>query len=231
MNIAELVERSLSLVEAGNFQSGLSGFEQALQAGSPFQCYVHYNLAVTHQMVLGNGEPARQHLLYAIDRLGAGKGHLPLPVLTQIHSNTCENMLFSSLSFDEFEEWARRLAQLQPDSDAVRTQLPRIRDMQAQGLPSADVMLQTALAYAGGDPSRPVGRYGNAASIYDLLLRNRRQVGLLREDYRTALIRFAALKSMIFSNCGLKLEKSHGRADPADFRLVLDGIHELLDGY
>lgn len=106
----------------------------------------------------------------------------------------CENRMLVSLSYDEYENWAERLRELSPAEPILQEQLREVREQHDKGTPWSGMMQLIAGAYYNrNDPALDVGRYAQAAGIYDLLLENRRALRLNRTDWWVVLYEYVAL--------------------------------------
>jgi hypothetical protein len=183
---------------------------------------------------MGNGVEARRLYEQAIseryrtDKITPHKDQQEF--LDQIEANVCENLMLISLSYEEYDEWANRLQRLQQNAAILSGQRPKIHELRDQGYPWSHAMQVIAASSYQSDPhtKKGSGRPANAASTYQLLIKNRKSLRLPRNEYRLVIITYASLISMVWAECGNKMETTLGRVDPDEFNsIITDALPEV----
>jgi hypothetical protein len=227
----EAMEQAEALLDHQQLMSAMRVYRRAtldLDLNRERALFVYYNLGVIQLDRVGNGMEARmwfdKALRYA-DPTGSN------PELAELEANAWENMMLLSLSYEEYDNYAERLARLQPDNPILRVQQPDVHKMRAEGQPWSAVLRWMASNYASPDPARDRGRYGFAAATYDLLLKDRRELRLTRADHRLVVIAYGAMKVLLFSQCGARMKGALGRVDGSEFRFLLEEAMPLVVEY
>lgn len=235
MNYIEIMNQAETYVfEQRRYKSAKELYQQALDRFPEHTLNTAFNYGVLNQMFIGNGEEARQLYetavkeRYRTDQITPHKDQREF--LDQIEANACENMMLISLSYEEYDDWSNRLEKLQPEAAILTGQKPKIHELRDHGYPWSHVMQVIAQSSYHSDPhtKKASGRPANAASIYKLLLKNRRTLRLPRKEYRLVIIGYASLISMIWAECGYEMEKARGQLYPDEFNsIVTDALPEV----
>lgn len=231
--IAKLVEEAEFLTAQGRLTLAKQSYEDArLIPNIPEQrAWISYNLGVLNWIHFGNGVNARREFLLAINDI-ENYGYGKTPALKIMHANAVENAMLCALSYNEFEELAKKLRILAPNEPILSGLLPKVRKLRESGNSWAEFSLMNATGYYDrGDPKLDAGRYGEAMSVYHLLLANRQKLRLKREDWRIALVEYCALAHRLSSNCQFTRGGEDDFNSPEEFLPILTETLPFIDEY
>lgn len=232
--IASAIEMSSTKFEAGRFASGRDVLVKAFgDCADPLDKVVlSYDLGTAYWARLGDGENGRKFFRIAIqaaDEVGTAGVEKEFPSLVP---NAYENMMFLSLTYEEYFSWTAMLRALQPTDDVLRGMVPGIEESQEQGLPWSQALEGIAGAsYDRNDPSRDRGEYARAASTYQLLLLHRKEMRLSREAWGRVTYEYGALALRVAADALNAMERSQQAPDPAEFSFVVQDAKRLVDEY
>jgi len=234
--IVALVDKGAGLSYRKHLKSALEILRGAHgRARQPWErALCAYQLGALHWGDLGNGVEARRLFQETVEVANRIPSDAHAVHVRELEANACENLMLLSLSYDEYESWAKRLRALQPDNDILRGHLPTIRDQRERGHSWSDVMLMIATSYYNRhDPARDVGRYGAAKSIYHLILANRIVLRLPRTDWKVAATEYAKLVMRISADCARALERHAEPSvrDPVEFTFIIEEAIALVADY
>lgn len=229
MNFDQLTEAAETAETEGRVQTARRFYEEGITRLPEHTLFLGYNLGALLQMKMGDGADARA----AYERALAGRAQsarLLRPAgLAELEAAVCENLMLLSLSFEEYELWASRLEKLQPENPILIVQRPRNRELRERGHAWWAVMLVTAKGGYDADPAKDPGRYAASASILQLLLLNRRQLRVPREQHRFAVISYATLCVQAWSKCGVAMVEAGREADLRECAVVLERALPLVE--
>ena len=225
----DLVRRAEQATHEHRFRTARLLHEEALRDFPEHSLFTAFNLGSLLQMYVGDGEAAREAYRRALDGRALAAGLARTEWLDEIEANVCENMMLVSLSFDEFETWAGRLAKLQPSNAALHDWRPALRELKEKGFPWWRGMQEMAGACYDADSANDLGRYGCAASIYQLLLRHRRELRLPKDEYQLVAIGYGAVVVTAWSRYGAAMESTTGGVDPAEINFIVEAALQLVE--
>jgi hypothetical protein len=231
--ITKLFEMAESLVDQKHLLPAIEALEEArrLTQIPDRRALASYNLGTIHWHSLGDGLSARREFLATIETFERN-GYGQHPRLKVIHANACENMMLCALSFDEFEDFAKRLDALAPKEPILTGLVPDVRANRERGDAWSELLFDFAARnYNRNDPKRDVGRYGQARSTYHLILTHRRDLRLSREDWRMAIYEFCALSMRMVSDCIKARGGDNDPDSPEEFLPILTEAIPLMDEY
>jgi hypothetical protein len=190
-----------------------------------------YNIGATYFHKIGDGVAARRQFLAAIEGFESPR-HGQHPQVQAIYANALENTMLCALSFDEFEDLAARLHAIAPGVPILTGLVPEVRQARERGEPWSDRLFAFAGTYYNrNDPSRDIGRYGQAKSTYHLLLAHRRDLRLSREDRRLAMHEYCVLAIRMAVDCMKVRGGDNDVNSPEEFLPILTEALPLVDGY
>lgn len=231
--ISKLFEDAESLADQRRLIPAVRTLEEArrLTKIPDRRALASYNIGTIHWHHLGDGLAARREFLASIaDFESYGYGQLPM--LKVVHANALENAMLCSLSFEEFENLATRLQAIAPGVPILVGLLPEVREALERGDPWSHQLFDFAERYYNrNDPTRDVGRYGEAKSTYHLLLANRRQLRVSKEDWRMAIFEYCALSMRMSTDCMKIRGGDHDPHSPEEFLPILTDAMPLVDEY
>lgn len=230
MNYSELTDAAEAAVSGGRLLTALTLYGEGLTRFPEHTLYFAYNLGALLQMYVGDGKGAREAYQQALAGRRTSDGLLRPYAPNQLEADACENSMLLSLSFDEYEGWAERLEKLNSSNPILRVQRPRIRELRERGHGWHMAMLSLAKTGYDADPARDPGRYAASASILQLLLLNRRQLRVPRDDHRFAVATYAALAVQACGVCGMAMARA-GREDLHECLFVAEQALPLVEEY
>lgn len=229
-----LLEQAELLVDSKQFRSALGAFRRiAEEAPEPgFRVLAIYNVGAINWGEVGNGEEGRRWFRRAVEAARAFPGGAHAEAVRRLHANACENLMLLSISFEEYEEWARQLEQLQPDNDILRGQRPHVRRAHEEGHPWSKTLLSFGQTYYNrGDPSKDVGRYGCGAATLHVMLTHRKQLRLSRDDWGVVIYEYGALVLRAASDCHLAATRAGLGADIGEYDYIVRGAVPFVEEY
>ena len=185
---------------------------------------VLYNLGCLYRSSVGNGVRGRSCFIEVCEQ--AARAPVLHDTIRTLWSNACENLMLLSLSYDEYVRWAAELRRLHPSADILRGQVPQIIALRDRGLPWSHAMATMAEGYySRSDPQHDVGMYGDAASLFHLLLTHRKELRLGWEDWKRAVNEYGRLCLRLGADTALAAEKKNPMIVPREFvPIVADAL-------
>lgn len=205
--------------EHGQVRSHLRTLNAVLDENPSAAALLHYQLGVTHHTGIGSGFEARRLFGLALQEAG----ELPeteAPLRQEIEAYCLENLLLLAESYEECLAWAARLEQKGAASPAVQHLIASIRQNQECDNPWHQTMLGLAATFY----DQKVGRQGDAAAIFDLLIRSRRALRINRADSGDIMVRYVACTVHLASGHAMKMHRSLGYTDPQEFNFIVEEI-------
>ncbi|MDL2236318.1 hypothetical protein LJC56_00575 [Christensenellaceae bacterium OttesenSCG-928-K19] len=227
-------DQAIDLADKGFYYSAITQMEEMERksVANPFQnVVVNYNLGAICFTKLGKGKRAKQ-IFEGCVRAFDGSPSLAQQGMP-MHAAALENLMLLSLDFDEYQKWANELRIVAPDSAILSGQFPAVKEkVEVEGWAWWQSMFAIAMSYYNrNDPAKDPGLYGNAASVFDLVIENRRSLRLPREEMRTALYEYNALIIKIVSE-NIKTEENAGRPlRPEEYLFMLEQGRNTIDAY
>lgn len=222
------IEESLSRTDRALKESRLRSFLELCEAGirefPELSLLYHYNSGALCFNDIGNGEKARSYFEAAWvdppDRIH------PEGCRTA-KANACENMMILSLSYEEYDQWANRLKEYDPGNRILVEQTKMIRELRDSLLPWSHAMLRICGPYLRED----VGLFGMAASVMQLMLKNRAELRLNHSDHRQVVLVYAALPVRLTGKTGERMHRECGGSDPREFDFILEDAIPAVEEY
>ena len=235
MTMAAALKAAESLIYQKRFRSAREML-QRMHEGSQrpvSKTITGYQCGALSWTEIGDGEAARRYFKSTAD-LCRGDPQLAQHLdCLQLWANSCENLMLLSLSHDEYEQWAEQLAKLQPDNPILQDHRPKFRNLVENGHPWADALQIMATSfYNRNDPKFDARQYGCAASIWQVILKNRKPLRLNRDDWRIAVFEHAVLTKRIALHAGQAMEQlTHRPAEVEEFLFITDATVPFLEEY
>jgi len=228
MKILELLEKAEKAAGEGFLRTARRLYEEGLQRFPEHLLFLNFNLGAMLQMQVGDGVGARSSYKQALAGRSKSSMFSKPSGLDEIEANIYENSMLLSLSFEEYEEWSSRLEKFQPRNPIIRQQRPGIRDMKKRGHAWYMAMISIAKSGYDAEPSKDPGRYAASASIFQLLLLNRRELRVPRNEHRFAVASYAALTVQAWSACGIAMEKVNRQGNFEEMNFVVEQAIPLV---
>lgn len=234
-NEFRIVMRSaISKLNVGRLKSGrdemliaLRGFDKPIN-----KLEVAYNLGSIYWAQIGNGEKAREYYKIVV-RESEKYGITDVKkVFTTMVANVSENMMHLSLSYEEFFYWENYMRKLLPSDNVLRTLPPIIRKGQNKGLQWSEILLEIAYSsYNRNNPDLDRGEYGRAASTYQLMLVNRKNLRYDREIWGHIIYEFGALTLRIADDTVIKMARSNQPEMTEEFTFIVKDAIPFVEEY
>lgn len=226
-NAALLIVHAEALAAQRRLQSSLSYYRKILEQFPEKAAAVYWRLGILYQMVIGDGSAARRFYELALENCQSNDSECET-----VKSVAYENMMLLALSYDEYNVWAERLRALEPDNPILHQQAPVVLRSFNQGAPWTAVLEGFARACYSLDWRADPGRYGQAASTYQLMLEHRCALRMTRAAYAATTLNYAILmRNVVTLGCGKIMEQAFSGADPAEFRFVIERALPRIDRY
>jgi hypothetical protein len=128
-------------------------------------------------------------------------------------------MMQLSLSYKEYEQWAAEVRTLAPESDVLRRQLPFVLRAKELGKPWAEILKSFAANHISD--KLKVGNYSEAASTYQIMLANRKELDLNTDDWKFTVLQLGTLRMEL-------VERHRKQARALDPNTSADEFNSLL---
>lgn len=226
----KLTNRAYTMMEQQRLRTAKGLLEEALKQYPENTAYISYKLGALNQWEIGDGEEAHRLFKLTVEHCNQG-GVIGSSELKEFEANACENLMLLSLSYEEYDVWADRLEQLQPENAILHQQKPMFHNLRDRGYPWARALQKMAISYYYPDPGWDPGPYGGAASTYQLLLKHRKELRLPRNEYSTVAHQYGIILNNLITKRAIKMVQFFGGSDPAEFKFVVELGLPLLEEY
>ncbi len=184
----------------------------------------------------GDGEACRAWCLALLDWTGKNPGVISdIPSLREVmedmYIKQCEIMADIALSYDEYFEYMEKIKSVRPHTALQSSQVDLIASMRDEGQPWSVNMLLLAARYAGanGSTGQSSTMYGSAASLYGLMLQNRRKLRLSRTDLKMCATNYSASIGNLVAQADNYHKNISGYLDPNDYLFMLDKAIRIIN--
>jgi len=235
MDIAYELDRIIStawkMVKKGQFIST----ERLLQKAVDLSTFPEFKVGSTFQLgafywgEVGDGHKAREQFLNTVESFDkvTKNRNLNLKVVT---ADACENLMILSLSFEEFEKWAKRLEGLQPEYDILNQLKPHVFSLRDKGFSWPRVMSELARLYC--DQHRDTPKiYPSAAAIYQLMLMYYKKLCLSLQEWKRAAISYTSTIIMIIRDAEQRMLHTCREVDYNEFIFIGDNALPYIREY
>jgi len=196
---------------------------------------LHTVVEVCHYHV-GDGEASRAWCFALLDWVDKNRGVITdIPSLREVmedmYIKQCEIIADAALSYEEYFEYMEKIKSIRPHTALQSSQVELIRSMQDEGQPWSANMLLLAVRYAGanGDTGQFNTMYGSAASLYGLMLQNRRKLRLSRTDLKMSVTNYSASIGNLVTQADSYYKNTPGRLDPNEYLFMIDKAVRLIN--
>jgi tetratricopeptide (TPR) repeat protein len=227
MSLRDEFEQAQTFYQQGRFRSVIGQTEELLARHPEHTPYLAYNLGELYQRQVGDGEKAHSCYERGLTGFDFSKGVIQPGMLYQIEANTCENLMLLSLSYDEYDCWASRLEQIQPQNTILSVQRLIVQNMRKHANRWSDVMFWMADSFKPELPDSPY--LGGAASIYQLLAIHSKELRLYPKIRRKAILQYGMLAISIAARSDRTMQIARIRPDPHEYRFVLEAALAMVE--
>lgn len=225
--IQEVLPYVQLLGETGQLKTAREMYERILhEYTSPQdQAWIYYQFGALHWSETGDGTEARRLFELAIEKIESSAASDIAAIPYPLEAYACENLMLLSLLDDEYDRWSDRLERLQPTNPTLREQRPIVQLMRESGEPWSAVMLAIAHTYC--DPEVGALQYSRAAAVFQLMLKNRKQLRLPRKIWGEVAGFYTAVIVRLVMACAQK-----SRAQTIDdFIFIAEEARPLVEEY
>lgn len=220
------------LLERGNLKSAERWLIKTLDISDDVVIRIisSYNLGALYWTHIGDGEKARQYYQLTVRPYEENQLRSSHPkAFTDITANAYENLMFLSLSYDEFDTYTEKLRTIQPSDDVLRGFVPYIQKQRESGYPWSECFeVMTQMYYDRSNPQLNAARYGNAASSFHLLITHRRELRVSKEAFYRMIREYLILKMKLFQSV-LSTQAKFDPVVPSEFLFILKDAKELVE--
>ncbi len=234
MKTAPPIDRFSDLHDTKRFRSALNELQRTHDTSRNPEnlLLITYNMGAIHWWELGNGQRARELFLETVRIIRGEQLQSDDEIVKTILANNYENLMLLSLSYEEYESWSQQLRKIQPDNHIFLDQVPVFLNAQEEGHPWSDMLQDIARSYYNrSDANSDRGYYGCGASIWHLLLTNRKVLRVGRENWKDAVFEFGALALRITSDAKIAMERSTQGYDPSECLFIIDPAIQFVEEY
>jgi len=136
-----------------------------------------------------------------------------------------------SLSYDEYDKWAGRLAKIAPDSKMLSEHMESTHDLRDRGHAWSGVMHLYASTYYDPEPSLNQGLYASAAATLQLMLKNRETLRFSRSDWGFATRAYAEVVGLAAAKCYENQKRTGADVNTQEFLFIVQGAIPLVEQY
>lgn len=226
---SEVLAEAKRLSDAKRPLAAISKLEPLLPkiSDAATRAMICFNLGVQHWSQVGDGVRAKFHFLASYEE--STKTDPNSQVAQVLQPNACENLMVLSTSYEEYDRWAEILRKLRPNAPILSGQRPRIIESRDKGIPWSKAMSGIAHGYYNrADPQHDAGQYGQAASIYHLLLMHRRELRVTREEWARAAYEYGVLRFRLGPDTLKAAKQSNPTVDPREFSPIVKDALPLV---
>lgn len=152
-------------------------------------------------------------------------------VMEDMYIKECSILADAALSYEEYFQSMERIKGIRPHTDLQRGQVELIKSMQEEGQSWSTNMLLLATRYAGTNDNMGQSNtmYGSAASLYGLMLLNRRKLRLSRTDLKLVMTNYSASIGNITAEADNYFRNAQGILKPNDYLFMYKKAIALIE--
>jgi tetratricopeptide (TPR) repeat protein len=226
MTAEEIMIRFENYADLRRLNSARKTLEDAMKNVSErkLELQFNYNLGSLYWSNIGDGVKARHYYKAAAESNEDN--------FSDLKSNATENMMILSTSYEEYFVWADKLKEFKPTADILIGQYPDIKRQQDAGTPWYEASYSIASSfYNRNDTKADRGMYGCAASIYQILLTNRKEMRITKDYLESIFFEYIALMYKVVSQAVAVVVNKGIKADPEDYMFMIDQVRGYVDQY
>ena len=232
MTYQESKQEAFKLMEQGRLQSARELFERLLKIFPENSAEIYYNFAVLYIQYIGNGIEARRCCMQALEYLHRGNEKFDRDSLITLEAYICEILSILSPAYNESYSWIDRLIELQPGIETHRKTKAALESQEKNGRSWWEIMLSDALARH--DPfkgRKDNGQFAEALAILQVILENRRQLRIPRNDCRFLVTYCAGAAQSAYTKHLQAMSRSDNLVHPLEVKLILDITLPFVQDY
>lgn len=238
MDVKAFIEKSQQQITTHKIREALDyALNSAREAHYPqFKILCLHTIVEICHYYAGDGEASRAWCSSLLDWMDKNRGVISdIPSLREVmedmYIKECELLADAAISYEEYFKSMDRIKGIRPHTDIQKGQIDLIRSMQEEGQAWSTNMLLLATRYAGTNDNMGNSNtmYGSAASLYSLILQNRRKLRLSRNDLKLAMINYSASIGNITEAADNYYKSSAGRLNPNDYLFMYEKAISLVD--
>lgn len=238
MDVKTFTTRSQQQIAAHKVREALDyALNSARETDYPqFKILCLHTVLEVCQYYAGDGEACRAWCLAMLDWTDKNPGVISdIPSLREVmedmYIKQCLIMADVALSYEEYFEYMEKIKTVRPHTALQSSQMDLIASMRDEGQPWSMNMLLLAARYAGvsGSTGQTSTMYGSAASLYGLILQNRRKLRLSRTDLKMCVTNYSASIGNLTAQAGNYYMNISGRLEPNDYLFMIDKAIRLIN--
>jgi tetratricopeptide (TPR) repeat protein len=225
-------DEGAALTEQSRLKSAKAHFLQALEScSSPNdRGLILYNIGVLNWAKIGDGAESRQCFIEAVKEFG--RAQVSGEKERQMTAFACDNLMYLSLSYDEYEQWADQTGRINPSNPILTGHAPQIRKLRDRGIPWPTTMRSMAEPlFNAAQPHQDLGKYGEAACIYHLMVINHQALRVSQDDWRYAVSWLTRLRIRLVTTAGRKLLGSGANVPVHEYGWIASDVQHWLEEY
>jgi hypothetical protein len=196
------------------------------------KCLALLNLSEIHFFLTGDAVAARkanEDGLAILDEnnmdLVFNSKRVSAPKMKRVYSDLCEQIRAIAISIDEYDKYAHKPKAVRPLNPTEIKGLDGIKKMREKGIPWKEDMFNRADDYFNH------AAYGQAASIYQLLIENenRRNLRLDRTDLNFAIQQYSNAFCGLLDNHLGYCEANHQKPDAYNYTFILEKAISVVE--
>ncbi len=238
MDVNTFTSKSQQQIAAHKVREALDyALNSAREADYPqFKILCLHTVLETCHYYAGDGETCRAWCLALLDWADKNPGVITdIPSLREVmedmYIKQCEIMADVALSYEEYFEYMEKIKSIKPHTTLQSSQTDLIASMRDEGQPWSVNMLLLAARYAGvnGSIGQSSTMYGSAASLYGLMLQNRRKLRLSRTDLKMCVTNYSASIGNLIAQADNYYRNISGHLDPNDYLFMFDKAVRIIN--
>lgn len=190
-----------------------------------------YNLGALYWTHIGDGDKAKQYYKEVTgyyENKEMSKEYYEHQV--KMTANCYENLMLLSLSHDEFSEFTEKLRKIQPNNHILKELVPEISRLIDDGFSWAEIMeILTQNYYNRSNPALDNGRYGNAASSFQMIISRRKEFRISQEAINRIAIEFGYCRYQLVKRIISIHEKAFKGLKLNEFMFIFDDAISLIE--
>lgn len=152
-------------------------------------------------------------------------------VMEDMYIKECELLADAATSYEEYFGAMERIQHIRSHTDLQGGQVELTKSMQAEGQPWSNNMMSLVTRYSGSnDGMGQLGSmHGSAATLYGLLLQNRRKLRLSRTDLKLVMKNYSISIGNITAAADDYYKNSLGSLNPNDYLFMYEKAARLIE--
>ncbi|HWR61808.1 MAG TPA: hypothetical protein VN580_09370 [Clostridia bacterium] len=238
MDVNTFIGKSQQQIASYRVREALEyALSSAREAGYPqFKILCLHTVVEVCHYYAGDGEASRAWCFALLDWMDKNPGVITdIPSLREVmedmYIKQCEIIADVAISYEEYFKYMEKIKSVRPHTSLQSSQVELIGSMQAEGQPWSANMLLLAARYAGANSNTGQSNtmYGSAASLYGLMLQNRRKLRLSRTDLKMSVTNYSASIGNLVAQADNYYKNISGRFEPNEYLFMIDKAIRVIN--